>query len=263
MSDIFISYAREDTANISSLVSALQANGWTVYWDQRMRGGAQFARELEKEIEAAKVVIVCWSPHTRSSDWVPEEAALAKRLNKLVPILLDGDLKNIALGYLTLSTVMLTTWPNPEKDPNFPQLVSQLGQAIGLREALAPIGVPKKNFPITESHLALIHSSWRTPEWEAKFKDGRKYYRIHVIVFGEPAALDRIEKVTYHLPAAYPKHEYESTDRSHHFELKELANGYSVIHADVKIKDQADLVHLSRFVNLTETGPRLDSMFSA
>jgi len=262
MSDIFISYAREDTAKISGLVSALEACNWTVYWDQRMRSGSEFAQVLEKEIEEAKVVIACWSPHSRASDWVLNEVALGKRLNKLVPILLDRDMKNIPLGYLTLDTVTLTTWPKPDEDPNFQHFVSQLNQAIGLREPLAPIGVPKEGFPITDSHLALIHSSWRTPEWDVKFNDGRKYYRIHVVVFGEPSALDRIEKVNYHLPVAYPKHEYESTDRSRYFELKELANGYSVIHASIKIKRQDDLVHLSRFINLTETGPRLDTMFT-
>lgn len=43
----------------------------------------------------------------------------------------------------------------------------------------------------------------------------------------------------------------------------ELANGYSLIRATVKVRGQVDLIELSRFINLSETGPRLSMFYSA
>ena len=39
MSDIFISYAREDKGRIRLLVEALERLGWSVFWDHRIPPG--------------------------------------------------------------------------------------------------------------------------------------------------------------------------------------------------------------------------------
>jgi hypothetical protein len=85
-------------------------------------------------------------------------------------------------------------------------------------------------------------------------------YQIRVGVFGHPNALDRVETVRYLLDPSYPKAVYEIAESSPYFQLKELANGYSVIRAEVRVKGQAELVRLSRFINLTEAGPRLEEI---
>jgi hypothetical protein len=41
------------------------------------------------------------------------------------------------------------------------------------------------------------------------------------------------------------------------FEIKELANGYSLIRAEVKIKDQEAIIYLSRFIDLMDKSPHL------
>jgi hypothetical protein len=43
-------------------------------------------------------------------------------------------------------------------------------------------------------------------------------------------------------------------------ESDQAQNGYSVIRAEVRVQGQAELVRLSRFINLTETGPRLEEV---
>src|SRR5688572_19374195 len=51
MSDLFISYAREDRARIEPLVGAVAAKGWTVWWDANSPpGGKTFSSVIEKEL---------------------------------------------------------------------------------------------------------------------------------------------------------------------------------------------------------------------
>jgi len=72
--------------------------------------------------------------------------------------------------------------------------------------------------------------------------------------------VDRIESVTYHLAEAWPsdKRVQITTDRSARFKLKELANGTSIVKADVKFKSTNDqAVRLNRFIDLRADGPRL------
>ena len=87
-------------------------------------------------------------------------------------------------------------------------------------------------------------------------------YQIHVIVYGDLSALKRIESVEYFLPG-YPKghnHKIVSTPDCL-FELKELANGFCIIQANVHLQPQPQggpkILRLSRFINMSESGPRL------
>ncbi|MEO1251719.1 MAG: TIR domain-containing protein [Pseudomonadota bacterium] len=90
MADIFISYARADQDRIGKLASSLEAEGWSVWWDLRIAGGAEFSKEIERELEAAKAVLVAWSKESVESRWVKDEAGLAAEAGKLVTISLDG-----------------------------------------------------------------------------------------------------------------------------------------------------------------------------
>jgi hypothetical protein len=47
MSDIFISYKREEQATARKLASALENEGWTVWWDPKLRAGENFDDAIE------------------------------------------------------------------------------------------------------------------------------------------------------------------------------------------------------------------------
>ena len=127
---------------------------------------------------------------------------------------------------------------------------------ITLGKSAGPLKTPLAEGTVTDDHIALIHRSWRVPDRDEEF--GRQeMYQVHLILFGEKAALDRVEYVLYKLDPSYPNPTRASSDRKNAFELKELANGYSLIRADVKIKDQPEVVYLSRFIDLTPTSPKL------
>ncbi len=84
MADIFVSYARVDRAQVAPLVAALEARGWSVWWDPEIARGQEFDRQIARELDAAEAVIVVWTPASVDSRWVRAEATLADR-NKTCP----------------------------------------------------------------------------------------------------------------------------------------------------------------------------------
>ena len=108
---------------------------------------------------------------------------------------------------------------------------------------------------LTSDHMALIHSSWRYPKKDAEF--GMPMWAFHVVVQAREEVLNRIESVKYTLDPAYPNPLQVVTDRLSRFKLKELANGESTVRCEVKIKGQPDVIKLERYINLTNTGPKI------
>ena len=58
MADIFVSYSRSDKARVAPLVAALEAEGWSVWWDPAIAPGQQFDRMIADELERARAVLV-------------------------------------------------------------------------------------------------------------------------------------------------------------------------------------------------------------
>lgn len=108
---------------------------------------------------------------------------------------------------------------------------------------------------LTVDHMALIHSSWRYPKKDVEF--GMPMWAFHVVIQAREEVLNRIESVKYLLDPSYPNSVQVVTDRLSRFKLKELANGESTVRCEVKVKGQAGVVKLERYINLTNTGPRI------
>ncbi|MBP6627233.1 MAG: TIR domain-containing protein [Arenimonas sp.] len=89
---VFLSYSRTDQARAQQLADALGQAGLTVWWDAMIEGGASFAKSIEAALVASDAVVVLWSRTSVASDWVLDEAAHARDLNKLVPLSIDGTL---------------------------------------------------------------------------------------------------------------------------------------------------------------------------
>jgi hypothetical protein len=58
MTDVFISYKREDKAYARVLAEALARRGLKVWWDVDLLPGERFTAEIEQVIERAKVAVV-------------------------------------------------------------------------------------------------------------------------------------------------------------------------------------------------------------
>ena len=108
MASLFISYSRSDGARVEPLAAAMEREGHQVWWDRHIGGGEAFADSIEKALEAADAVIVCWTEHSIHSAWVRDEAASGRDRGCLVPVTLDGS--QPPLGFRQYQTVDLSSW---------------------------------------------------------------------------------------------------------------------------------------------------------
>ena len=121
LADIFISYARADRDKIEKLAAALEAEGYSVWWDRQIEGGAKFSAEIEREVLAAKTVIVAWSASSIESMWVADEATIGRDNHKLVPIAIDAVTPPI--GFRQVQTLDFERWNGRADDEAFSALV--------------------------------------------------------------------------------------------------------------------------------------------
>lgn len=155
----------------------------------------------------------------------------------------------IALYYRNIKSIIETIKIRIEKGAALNTPFGSLGPAP------SEIKAPEKNEPVTENHMALVHSSWRYPKKDSEFK--RTMYCFHAIIQAPKEVLNRIEYVKYHLHPSYPNIEQTVTNKDSQFKLKELAWGESNLKANVKIEKQDKLIQLSRYINLNESGSRI------
>ena len=76
MSQVFISYKREDELRVGRLAQSLAAEGVDVGWDPGLPGGESWHAPIEASLGAAGCVIVVWSTASAGADggYVREEA---------------------------------------------------------------------------------------------------------------------------------------------------------------------------------------------
>ncbi|MGE5816092.1 MAG: toll/interleukin-1 receptor domain-containing protein, partial [Acidobacteriota bacterium] len=132
MSDIFVSYAREDRHIAASLATHLEAQGWTVWWDRQILAGKEFDKVIETEIGQARCVLVIWSAHSVESRWVKTEAGEGLRRDILVPILV-GD----CTPPLAFRNIQSVSFPDGsfEPGPSFDDLIASIAPLVKPRAA--------------------------------------------------------------------------------------------------------------------------------
>jgi hypothetical protein len=84
--DLFISYAHVDRPFVEALARCLEALGVSVWYDRGLATGDQFLHEINARLVAARRVLVVWSPTALASEWVLNEAEVARRAGKLLAI---------------------------------------------------------------------------------------------------------------------------------------------------------------------------------
>lgn len=129
MADVFISYKSERRAAAEHLAEVLTDHGYSVWWDYGLISGRDFGRQIESELRAAKAVIVLWCSLAVESDWVREEATLAKTLNKIIPTKIEQI--DLPLGFSLAQTLDLSAWDGAPQSPKLDRLVRDIGHFVG------------------------------------------------------------------------------------------------------------------------------------
>ena len=136
MSDIFISYAREDRDRVHVLARALESHGWSVFWDRQIPPGVEYEVFISKAIASAKCVIVLWSIASVDSNWVREEAADGRDRKILLPVCIDEV--EIPFGFRGLQAANLTRWQGDPNDFEFVQLLNAIAVRLGGTQPVQP-----------------------------------------------------------------------------------------------------------------------------
>ncbi len=128
MADVFISYARTDKARVAPLVAAIEAKGWSVWWDPEIAAGQLFDDQIEAEMNLAKSVLVVWTQTSVASRWVRGEAREAADRGILVPVRFDDA--RLPMDVRALHTTDLDDWGDDASSPQFQEVLRALGSLI-------------------------------------------------------------------------------------------------------------------------------------
>lgn len=107
-----------------------------VWWDAALRSGETFDEVIEKELRAAKAVVVLWSPRSVASRWVRAEATLADRFNKLVPVIIETC--NLPIIFELTHAADLADWTGNEADSRWETLIDDLRRLVSPPEEVSP-----------------------------------------------------------------------------------------------------------------------------
>lgn len=105
--DVFLSYAREDLTAVKMLVSSIEAEGLTVFWDRHIQLGQQWSDVLEVALRESRVIVVAWSVASVKSAWVKAEATEAMGRGRFVPIRIDAATIPMPFGQVQTADVSL------------------------------------------------------------------------------------------------------------------------------------------------------------
>jgi len=171
MADIFLSYKREDRDKVRPLVEALQAQGWSVWWDTRIGAGETWDQVIEAELSAAKCVVVAWSKRSIESDWVRAEAHNGRERRCLIPIILEGVTPPSI--FKMIQATDLSDWKGDRDDPNFAYVCAGIARLLKRGEPAittppqpvdrnsSPLVAPP---PIEKAPIASVPAPTKRPE---------------------------------------------------------------------------------------------------
>lgn len=127
--DVFISYNHADKKRIRPLVKLIERQDWTVWQDgPGITKGASYRQAINEALKTVRCVVVVWSKHSVTSDFVMDEADIGQQREVLVPIMIDDV--EIPIGFRQKQLTKFTHWPPSSKDPEIGRLLRAIAKLI-------------------------------------------------------------------------------------------------------------------------------------
>lgn len=129
MAEVFVSYSRSDKARVAPLVAALEAQGWSVWWDPVITPGQEFDRQIAEELAHASAVLVVWTTSSVQSRWVRGEARDGADRGILVPVRYDDAV--LPIDFRAFHTIDLADGPDSGQSDAFKDVVRAVRALLG------------------------------------------------------------------------------------------------------------------------------------
>lgn len=150
MSNVFISYAKEDAAVARMLADALQRADFSVWWDRLIPPGKTWDDVIGRALDAAACVIVLWSGTSVQSRWVREEAERVASRGCLIPVLVEKV--DPPFGFGRIQAADLSGWRGDEHDSEFTDLLAAVSDLVKTTASKMvpdqPVEAPVKPAPL-------------------------------------------------------------------------------------------------------------------
>jgi hypothetical protein len=129
VSEVFISYAREDKERIAPILEGLRSLGLAAWTDAPLNSGEHWDAEIERCLREAKVVLVCWSKDSIHSVRVNGEASVAQSQDKLASCLLEEC--NAPAQFQSQKAENLSDWTGGFDHAGWHELVKRISAFVG------------------------------------------------------------------------------------------------------------------------------------
>ncbi len=127
MADIFFSYSSKDRAKIQRVRDTLVSHGFSVFWDQEVPASTDWDSWIRQQLNDATCALVVWSENSVASDNVRHEAWIAKRQNKIIPVLMDVlEADRFPMGLYAVQAVNLSGWAGDPEHDEWKKLLREL-----------------------------------------------------------------------------------------------------------------------------------------
>jgi hypothetical protein len=134
MTDVFISYKREEREAARRLAEALQKHGLSVWWDADLLPGEQYRAVTLEILQSCRAAVVIWSPKSVQSSWVLDEAQRALDRGVLVPVHVER-IGAYPLGFGQVHAHDLTAWDGSAEHAALQPVIAAVQRLAGERNA--------------------------------------------------------------------------------------------------------------------------------
>jgi hypothetical protein len=147
VSDVFISYSRDNQEVVRNLAEAVKGLGYDVWWDDQLPPHLAYGDVIAQKVGEARAAIVVWSANAAASEWVRAEADMARNQRKLIQTTIDGA--EPPMPFNQLHYVSLADWTGEPDHPGWAKVKESLVALAGVPGGEAPTVPPTA--PIAEA----------------------------------------------------------------------------------------------------------------
>lgn len=177
MTDIFLSYARKDVLIAQRLARALEDEGWSVWWDNRIPTGGVFYEVITKKVAASRCVVVLWSKNSVESKWVNAEANEGWMRGILIPAALITNMEILPLPFKVAQTASLVGWRGEKAHQGYQSLVDAISALVGQPRPIQPKPQPQARRQCQAHSQPRSSSAFPIPKWKIALTAPRRFWK--------------------------------------------------------------------------------------